>query len=111
MAKEYVEMLDEEHGRGKDSGEVLHADVSFDGTWLTRGHKSHIGATFVMDMFSGMVLDREVPSNFCGVGTIMKKKKDKKCFDEWCSTEHSGKCYMNFASLSGAMERSGESVE
>lgn len=69
--------------------------------------KSRTGASFVMDMFSGMVLDCEVLSNFCRACAIMKKKADKKSFDEWSRTQHSGKCQMNFAGLSGAMEAEG----
>ena len=39
--------------------------VSFDGTWLTRGHKSHIGAGFVIKIDTGFVMDFEILSNFC----------------------------------------------
>lgn len=60
-----------------------------------------------MDIFSGMVLDFEVMSKFCGACSIMKKKKDKKSFDEWRRTQHSGKCQMNFAGPSGATEAEG----
>ena len=39
--------------------------VSFDGTWMTRGHKSHIGAGFVIDSETSFVLDCEVLCNLC----------------------------------------------
>ncbi|KAH7965153.1 hypothetical protein HPB49_004542 [Dermacentor silvarum] len=31
--------------------------VSFDGTWLTRGHSSHIYVGTVIELFTGYVLD------------------------------------------------------
>ncbi|KAH9381817.1 hypothetical protein HPB48_016341 [Haemaphysalis longicornis] len=38
--------------------------VCFDGTWMTRGHLSHIGVGTVIELFSGYVLDYIVLSNF-----------------------------------------------
>lgn len=107
MAKTCVEKLYEKEGIEKDSDGVLNIDVSFDGTWLTRGHKSHIGATFVIDIPSGLALDFEVLSNFCRPCSINKKKKDKKSFEEWHATTHARKCHLNFPGLSGAMEAEG----
>lgn len=60
-----------------------------------------------MDILSGMVLDFEVMSNFCRASSIMKRKKDKKSFDEWSRIQDSGKCLINFAGLSRAMEAEG----
>lgn len=107
VAKTYVKKLYEKEGIEKDSDGVLNIDVSFDGTWLTRGHKSNIGATFVIDIPSGLALDFEVLSNFCRPCSINKKKKDKKSFKEWHATTHAGKCQLNFPGLSGAMEAEG----
>lgn len=90
VAKTCVEKIYEKEGIEKDSDGVLNIDVSFDGTWLTRGHKSHIGATFVIDISSGLALEFEVLSNFCRPCSINKKKKDKS-FDEWHATTHAGK--------------------
>ncbi|KAH7964742.1 hypothetical protein HPB49_001089 [Dermacentor silvarum] len=39
--------------------------VSFDGSWMTRGHSSHIGVGAVIELFTGLVLDYVVLSNFC----------------------------------------------
>lgn len=56
--------------------------VGYDGTWLTRGHKSHIGTGFVIDMETGFVLDYEVLSNFCKACSTMKNKiKTKERFE------------------------------
>lgn len=65
VAIEWVQKLNEEHGKQRDSDGLLDINVSFDGTWFTRGHKLHIGAAFVMDIFSGVVLDCEVLSSYC----------------------------------------------
>lgn len=37
-------------GKEIDEDEKLNCDIIFDGTWITRGHRSHIGAALVMDM-------------------------------------------------------------
>lgn len=41
---------------------ILEVEVSFDGTWLTRGYKSRVGVGAVIDVHSGFVLDVEVLS-------------------------------------------------
>ena len=106
MVRTCIEKLYEKEGIVKDTDGILNIDVSFDGTWLTRGHKSHIGAAFVIDIPSGLAVDFEVLSNFCRLCKINKEKRDKKSFEEWYKT-HSGKCHLNFSGLSGAMEAEG----
>ncbi|MPC48037.1 hypothetical protein E2C01_041802 [Portunus trituberculatus] len=96
----------ENEGKDRDD-EILNIHCSFDATWLTRGHKSKIGAAFVMDMYSGMIIDFEVLSNFCRACAIMRKKKNPATFDDWYRSAHSGKCQANFHGLSGAMEPEG----
>ncbi|KAA0203452.1 hypothetical protein HAZT_HAZT002469 [Hyalella azteca] len=54
-----------ENGTYQEGDEFLDLDVSFDGTWMTRGHKSHIGIGCVIELETGFVLDFEVLSNFC----------------------------------------------
>lgn len=39
--------------------------VVYDGTWLTRGHSSHIGVGCVIEFYTGLVIDCTVLSNFC----------------------------------------------
>lgn len=43
-----------------DENGILDVDVSFDGSWLTRGHKSHIGIGTVIECNTGLVLDSEI---------------------------------------------------
>ena len=37
--------------------DVLNISVSFDGTWLTRGHSSHTGVGCVVDFLTGLCID------------------------------------------------------
>lgn len=104
ITKRCVEDVYQKDGVKTDNKGVLNIDVSFDGTWMTKGHKSHIGAAFVMDVISGMTIDYEVLSNFCRSCAIMQKKKDKKAFEEWRKTVHVGTCQKHFDGKSGSME-------
>ncbi|MPC36293.1 hypothetical protein E2C01_029747 [Portunus trituberculatus] len=40
-----------------DEDGILDVEVSYDGTWMIRGHKSHIGIGFVTDVYTGIMLD------------------------------------------------------
>lgn len=62
---------------------TLNTDVSYDGTWLTHSHRSHIGSGIVMDMVTGFGIDFSVLSNFCKACSAMKKKKIAKEFQDW----------------------------
>jgi hypothetical protein len=42
----------------------LEVAVSYDGSWMARGHRSHVGVGFVMEIERGLVLDVEVISTF-----------------------------------------------
>ena len=36
---------------GADGDDILEVDVSYDGTWMTRGHKFHVNVGFVILMW------------------------------------------------------------
>lgn len=55
-----------------DGEGVLDVDEAFDGTWMTHGHKSHVGAGVVMEILTGFRLDSEVLTN--RKGGILKRK-------------------------------------
>ncbi|KAG0421078.1 hypothetical protein HPB47_003020 [Ixodes persulcatus] len=40
-------------------------NVIFDGSWMTRGRSSHIGVGCIVKLYSGLVIDHVVYSNFC----------------------------------------------
>ncbi|GFX51862.1 uncharacterized protein TNCV_3062801 [Trichonephila clavipes] len=56
----------------KNGAEITDFHVSFDGTWLTRGHTSLIGVGCVIDMLTGYVVDFEVMSK--GVSSFSWQK-------------------------------------
>lgn len=55
--------IEERSVEPEDEGNVS-INVTFDGTWMTRGHKSHFGLCFVIDAYTGIVDDMEVMSNY-----------------------------------------------
>ena len=78
--------------RTPDEAGILDVDVSFDCTWMKRGHKSHAGIGFAIEVNTGIVIDLDVLYNFCN--TCSNKKTQK---------EH--QCHKNFDGKAGAMER------
>ncbi|XP_077500388.1 uncharacterized protein LOC144111119 [Amblyomma americanum] len=56
--------------------------VVYDGTWLTRGHTSHIGVGTVIGFYTGLVLDCVVLSNRCH-GCTMGPKEGNDGYQEW----------------------------
>ena len=91
-----------------DEGGVVDVAVSFDGSWQTRGHHSNIGAGFVIDSYTGGILDYEVKSKVCQrcTQTSNKYKDDIEELSEKMS-EHklSGECHRNYLGSSGGMEK------
>lgn len=74
--------------------------VSYNGTWMTRGHSSHIGVGSVIELLSGYVLDFVVLSNFC-LGCEIGPKESDPAYQEWKDTHI---CQRNSSSKPGQME-------
>lgn len=53
---------------------MIDLDVGYDGTWMTRGHKSHISIGFVIEADTRVVVDFEVLCNYCTICAAHKKK-------------------------------------
>ncbi|GFO17376.1 hypothetical protein PoB_004388100 [Plakobranchus ocellatus] len=49
----------------RDEDRCMQIAVSFDGSWLTRGHKSMVGIGCVVEVLTGLVLDSHVMSQHC----------------------------------------------
>lgn len=79
------------HDNQPDADGILNIEVSFDGTWMTRGHKSHVGVGFVIEVHTGIVIDFEVLCNYCRTCSISSKTRKHKCMK-------------NYEGKSGAME-------
>lgn len=90
VRQHYTQELDEH----PDQAGNVAITVTFDGTWMTRGHKSHIGVCFVLDAYTRTVIDMEVLCNHCVICNDGKLKKQHVC-------------HMNFTGKAGAMEKEG----
>ena len=105
-------MILEETG-GPDTGDVVDAAVSFDGTWAKRGFTSLTGVVFVVSVDTGEVLDYHVLSKACQKCSLKKSQctGDDERFEEW-RREHvaNGDCDINFTGSSPAMEAEGAQV-
>lgn len=74
--------------------------VVYDGTWLTRGHSSHIGVGCVIEFYTGLVLDCTVLSNFC-LGCNLGPKETEDSYQEW---KKNHRCQKNTNVGAGRME-------
>ncbi|KAH7945181.1 hypothetical protein HPB49_007388 [Dermacentor silvarum] len=74
--------------------------VSFDGSWMTRGNSSHIGVGAVIELFTGLVLDYVVLSNFCA-GCERGPKENDPAYQTWWDSHM---CQKNTAKKAGEME-------
>ena len=84
---------------------LLDIDVSYDGTWMTRGHRSHIEVSFVIECNTGFIVDFEVISNYCEVCTKKKNSVSSAEFELWYATHTD--CKKNFDGKAGPMESEG----
>ena len=76
---------------------VMNISVSYDGSWLTRGHTSQIGLGCVVDLLTGLVIDAHVMSTYCQVCkniAALKTEEERKKQEEIHAG--SGKCFANF---------------
>ncbi|RUS86508.1 hypothetical protein EGW08_005758 [Elysia chlorotica] len=81
--------------------------VSYDGTWLTRGHSSKVGIGCVINVLTGLVLDAHVMSTYCHTcdSKTGLREADPKAYETWEQAHlGSGTCNRNFHGTSGMME-------
>lgn len=74
----------------------------YDGTWHKRGHSSHHGIGVLTDMFTGLVLDYEVLSNYCQ-GCATGPKPQDPAFNVW-KRHHTSMCQNNYSGSANSME-------
>ncbi|CAN7947575.1 unnamed protein product [Ixodes pacificus] len=79
---------------------VNNIDVIFDGTWMTRGRSSRIGVGCIIEMYTGLVIDHIVLSNFC-LGCSIGPKASEEGYADWLA-EH--ECQKNVDCSAGRME-------
>lgn len=85
--------------------EVTDISVSFDGSWLTRGHSSLVGVGCVIDILTGYAVDFEVMSKKCRLCENAKRDLGESSaeFHIWF-TGHESQCEINHHGSSNAME-------
>ncbi|GFU72831.1 uncharacterized protein TNCV_2782961 [Trichonephila clavipes] len=78
---------------------VVDISVSFNGSWLTRGHTSLIGIACVIDILTGYVIDFEVMCKICRNCSVAKRELGESSaeYDIWfeghrkdCDVNHYG---------------------
>lgn len=84
---------------------VVNATVSFDGTWLTRGHTSMFGVGCAIDVLTGYVIDFEVMSKYCHECVMAKIDLGEESpeYNFWFEG-HKSNCQVNHFGSSGALE-------
>ncbi|GFO14797.1 hypothetical protein PoB_004130200 [Plakobranchus ocellatus] len=72
---------------------------SYDGSWMTLGHTSHMGLGCVIDVMTGLVIDHHMMSTFCHTcattGAWMKDQQPAR-FDAWMEEHRRQGCDINF---------------
>lgn len=94
--------------RQPNASGVLDVDVSFDGTWYTRGHSSLFGIGTVIKTNTCLITDYEVVGKMCQVCNCHEgRHKNKQNSDEYFLTwkeSHATACQVNQKEASGGME-------
>lgn len=93
-----------------DEDNNMKIDVSYDGSWMKRGHTSRIGMGVVIEVRTGFIVDFEVLSKFCHAcsqreARLREKKITQEQFDTWKTTHND--CKKNYEGTSGGMETEG----
>ena len=88
-----------------DESGVIDLTVSFDGSWMTRGHKSLYGIGCVVEVVTGLVIDFAVLSLYCqscSYPSMLHGGKNTAGFQQW--HERHTDCNCNYHGSSGGME-------
>ncbi|GBN18257.1 hypothetical protein AVEN_81276-1 [Araneus ventricosus] len=89
----------------RNDNDIIDIGVSYDGSWLTRGHTSNIGIGCVIDLMTGFVIDFEVMSKRCEEcqQTELALDEDTAEFHFWYEC-HRDFCSITHVGSSGSME-------
>ena len=88
-----------------DPSSSTEISVSYDGSWLTRGHTSKYGVGCIIYVLTGYVLDYAVLSKYCKSCTYAVRDLDENSpeFSIWMEG-HKDFCQKNHTASSNAME-------
>nr|XP_053641077.1 uncharacterized protein LOC128694796 [Cherax quadricarinatus] len=91
-----------------DDNGILDIDVTYDGTWHTRGHHSNIGIGVIIDALTKLVIDYQVLCKFCSMCSFHKSCWNKKIISDAKYEElvegHKPQCHKNYSGTSAKME-------
>ncbi|KAK7104241.1 hypothetical protein V1264_018995 [Littorina saxatilis] len=83
---------------------VTSVPISCDGSWMTRGHSSTVGATTIIGLETGKVLDTEVKSKKCkSCQCWATRDKNSERYQQW-EADHPMECTKNHEGSSGSTE-------
>ncbi|GFU53705.1 uncharacterized protein TNCV_5048081 [Trichonephila clavipes] len=100
----FVKNVREAYGSKNDKG-IVDIGVSFDGSWLTRGHTSNIGVGCAIDLLTDFVIDYEIMSKRCGECEQLKFAPEEDSAEFQILYEgHQDICSATHCGSSGAME-------
>ena len=88
-----------------DASGVIDLTVSFDGSWMKRGHSSPYGIGCVIEVLTGLIIDFTVLSLYCQACVFAATRYGGKHTDEfktWKDTHTD--CNSNYEGSSGGME-------
>ena len=88
------------------NAELIDLTVSYDGSWMKRGHNSAYGIGCVIDTVTGLVLDLTVLSSYCQACSCAKARfggSDTAKFHAWFRS-HENDCNKNYTGAAGGME-------
>ncbi|XP_035825594.1 uncharacterized protein LOC118477666 [Aplysia californica] len=89
----------EQEGNG-----VLDIDVSYDGSWHTRGHTSNSGVGCVIENRTGLVVDFQVLSKHCHKCKAVGAHLEGEAYERFWAA-HKDECDRNHTGSSGSMEQ------
>ncbi|KAL7635815.1 UNVERIFIED_CONTAM: hypothetical protein RMT77_013632 [Armadillidium vulgare] len=99
-------------GKEPEDG-LMNIQVSFDGTWLTRGFGSLIGLGFVVEVETGIILDYHILCKYCNICNQHIKKEKNLSEEEikaW-KEAHKPNCHANYDVTKSSSSMEGEIAE
>ena len=81
--------------------DVIDIPVSYDGSWMTRGHTSNFGIGAVVDGLTGLVVDFAVMSRYCHGCQVTGSQLKGADYEAWKAAHQ---CDKNYTGSAGMME-------
>ena len=100
-----------EHDPSIDEFGVMDLMVSFDGSWMTRGHRSMYGIGCVVEVVTGLVIDFTILSLYCqscACAASRYRGRDIDNFKKWYEAHDD--CTANYTRSSNAMEKTAAEI-